>query len=289
MLDHAAAHDRKLQTGFETPCIAQPWDIYQQNAAQIAADFPLATSLYKHTYNTDRHTAVYGADNLFIAEGAKIRAAVINAESGPIFIGPGADVQEGAMISGSHALCAHAVANMGAKLRGDSTLGPYCKVGGEVSNSVMFGYSNKGHDGFMGNSVLGEWCNLGADTNTSNLKNNYSAVRVWSYKEQQEVETGLQFCGLLMADHGKTGINTMLNTGTVAGVAANIFGAGFPPKHIPSFAWGGPEGFMEARLDKIAETADRMMQRRKLSLSEAQQKVLEKVFELTKGDREELS
>ncbi|MFN8922681.1 MAG: glucose-1-phosphate thymidylyltransferase, partial [Sphingobacteriia bacterium] len=189
-------------------------------------------------------------------------------------IAPGAQVQPGAIIQGAHALCEGAVVNAGAKLRGDSTLGPYCKVGGEVSNSVLWGYSNKGHDGFLGNSVLGAWCNLGADTNTSNLKNNYSPVRAYSYRQQAMVETGLQFCGLIMGDHSKSSINTMFNTGTTVGVSASIFGADFPPKYIPSFRWGGAGGWVPYEVEKALATARAVMARRDQHLEPAEEALL---------------
>ncbi|MCS6834028.1 MAG: glucose-1-phosphate thymidylyltransferase, partial [Flammeovirgaceae bacterium] len=171
--------------------------------------------------------------------------------------------------------------NMGTKIKGDTTIGPHCKVGGEVSNSVIFGFSNKAHEGFVGNTVIGEWCNLGADTNTSNLKNNYSMVKVWNYREGKPISSGQQFCGLIMADHAKCGINTMFNTGTVVGVGANVFDAGFPPKFVPDFAWGGANHFVETDLEKAFQTAERMMSRRKMTLSETDKNILQKVFELT--------
>lgn len=204
---------------------------------------------------------------------------MFNAADGPIYLGPDADVMEGSIIKGRVAICEHAQVKMGTKLYGDSTIGPYSRVGGEVSNSVLLGYSNKGHDGFLGNSVLGEWCNLGADTNNSNLKNNYSTVKSWSYSAGKEISTGLQFCGLMMGDHSKCGINTMFNTGTVVGVAANIFGGGFPPKFIPSFSWGGAEGFEIYQFEKAIETADRVMQRRGKTLTDADRQILWQVFE----------
>jgi UDP-N-acetylglucosamine diphosphorylase/glucosamine-1-phosphate N-acetyltransferase len=210
-----------------------------------------------------------------------IKAAIINAETGPVYLGKNSIIQEGAIIRGSLALCEGAHLNMGAKMRGDTTVGPFSKVGGEVSNSVIFGYSNKAHDGFMGCSVLGEWCNLGADTNTSNLKNNYEPVKLWSHVQQEFESTGLQFCGLMMGDHSKCGINTMFNTGTVVDVASNIFGEGFPRNYIPSFSWGGNGGLTTYRLDKALETAYRAMERRNIVLDEIEKNILVKVFEMT--------
>jgi UDP-N-acetylglucosamine diphosphorylase/glucosamine-1-phosphate N-acetyltransferase len=187
-------------------------------------------------------------------------------------------VQEGALIKGPFALCEGAHVNMGAKMRGDTTVGPYCKVGGEISASVIMGYSNKAHDGFLGHSVIGEWCNLGADTNTSNLKNNYEPVKLWNYAKGGFVQTGQQFCGLIMGDHSKCGINTMFNTGTVVGVSANIFGDGFPRNFIPSFSWGGAAGFTTYQLDKALQTAARVMERRNQKLTDVDTRLLTHVF-----------
>jgi UDP-N-acetylglucosamine diphosphorylase/glucosamine-1-phosphate N-acetyltransferase len=261
--------------------IDQPWKIFQHNAAQIKSDFAIITKGRKSTPLQDKHTILYGADNIFIEHGADIKAAVLNAEGGPIYIGKNAVVQEGALIKGSFALCEGSVVNMGAKIKGDSTIGPHCKVGGEISNSVFFGYSNKGHDGFLGNSVLGEWCNLGADTNTSNLKNNYDNVKLWSYAKGGFINTGLQFCGLMMGDHSKCGINTMFNTGTVVGVSVNVFGDGYPRNFIPSFSWGGAAGFVPHELNKALETAERVMGRRHIELTEADKEILKHIFDST--------
>ncbi len=218
-------------------------------------------------------------------EGASIKAAVLNAEKGPIYIGKNAEVQEGALIRGPFALCEGSTVNMGAKMRGDTTVGPHSKVGGEISNSVIFGYSNKGHEGFMGNSVIGEWCNLGADSNVSNLKNNYASVKIWDYVKGSYADTGLQFCGLMMGDHSKCGINTMFNTGTVIGVGANIFGAGYPRNFITSFAWGGSLGFSTYQFQKFEETASKVMERRGLVFDALERDILQKVFDLTKAYR----
>ncbi len=267
--------------------LSHPWQIFQWNRKEIMADFELITQNTPSQPLSDPYTAVYGKDNLFISEGASIRASVINAEDGPVFIGKNAVIHEGCLIHGAFALGESAHLNMGAKIKGDTTIGPYCKVGGEVSNSVLFAYSNKGHDGFLGNSVIAEWCNLGADTNTSNLKNNYSEVKVWSYASEKLEATGLQFCGLLMGDHSKAGINTMFNTGTVTGIAANVFDAGFPPKFIPSFSWGGAHGFEEFRLEKMYEAAEKMMERRKIPFTQADKNIVKAVFEETRKYRSE--
>jgi UDP-N-acetylglucosamine diphosphorylase/glucosamine-1-phosphate N-acetyltransferase len=261
--------------------IDQPWKIFIYNAAEIKNDFKLITEGRKSQPITDKHTIVYGIENIFLEEGVDIKASVLNAESGPIYLGKNTVVQEGSLIKGSFALCEGATVNMGAKMRGDSTIGPYCKVGGEVSNSVLYAYSNKGHDGFLGNSVLGEWCNLGADTNTSNLKNNYEQVKLWSYVKRGFVNTNQQFCGLIMGDHSKCGINTMFNTGTVVGVSANIFGDGYPRNFIPSFCWGGAAGFTAYLPKKAFETAERVMSRRHVALTETDKAILQHIFDNT--------
>lgn len=261
--------------------IDQPWKIFQHNAAQIKSDFALVTNGRKSAGIHDPHTVVYGKENIFVEEGVDIKAAVLNAESGPIYLGKNSVVQEGALIKGSFALCEGSTVNMGAKMRGDSTIGPHCKVGGEISNSILFGFSNKGHDGFLGNSVVGEWCNLGADTNTSNLKNNYDQVKLWSYATNGFVNTGQQFCGLMMGDHSKCGINTMFNTGTVVGVSANIFGDGYPRNFIHSFSWGGASGFIPYQLNKAFETAARVMSRRHIDLTDLDKEILQHIFTAT--------
>ncbi len=224
---------------------------------------------------------VYAPENIFIEEGVYIRAAILNAENGPIYLGKNSIVQEGAIIRGAFAMGEGSHVNMGAKMRGDISLGPYCKVGGEVSNSVVFGYSNKAHDGFLGNSVLGEWCNLGADTNTSNLKNNYDSPKLWNHAYNDFEKTGIQFCGLMMGDHSKAGINTMFNTGTVVDVSTNIFGSGFPSNYIPSFAWGGGEQYEEYELPKALETAERVMARRNVPFTPMDKEILSHIFELS--------
>ena len=275
----SGAEEVKFEGAFRL--IQQPWEIFQYNKEQIEADFAIITKGRTSQPITDPHTIVYGKENVFLEEGATVRAAIINAEKGPVYIGKNAQVHEGAIISGAFALCEGAHVNMGAKIKGDSTVGPHSKVGGEVSNSVIFGYTNKGHDGFLGNSVIGEWCNLGADTNTSNLKNNYAPVKLWNYTSERFVQTGLQFCGLMMGDHAKCSINTMFNTGTVIGVGSNIFGAGFPKNFVPSFSWGGASGLITFQPRKFYEVAEAVMQRRGLSFDEAEKEIIDRVFEIT--------
>lgn len=221
-------------------------------------------------------------DKVFIEPGARVEACYLNTRSGPIYIGADSQVMEGAVIHGPVALAENVTVRAGARIYGATTIGPHSKVAGEISNSVIQGYSNKAHDGFLGNSILGEWCNLGADTNTSNLKNNYSEVKIWSYAAHDFVSTGLTFCGLIMGDHSKCGINTMFNTGTTVGVSANIFGGGFPPKYIPSFAWGGADGFETYALNKALETAERVLERRNLKLSDEQRRLFALLHENAK-------
>lgn len=276
---------RAVQLDFEPVMIQKSWEIFQFNGREIRRDFELLTKDRRSQVITDPHTKFYSPENIFIEEGAVIRASILNAEGGPIYIGKNTEIQEGSLIRGPFALCEGSTVNMGAKLRGDTTIGPHSKVGGEVSNSVIFGYSNKGHEGFLGNSVIGEWCNLGADTNTSNLKNNYAPVKLWDYIRGGFTNTGLQFCGLMMGDHSKCGINTMFNTGTVVGVGANIFGDGFPRNFIPSFAWGGAAGFSTFQFPKFLQTAQAVMQRRKVELGEKDQEMLQKVFDFSKNYR----
>lgn len=275
----------RVDFGGELTLIADTWDIFKHNAAQIKSDFTWLTQGRKSIGIQDSHTIVYKPENIFVEEGAIIKAAVLNAENGPIYIGKNAEVQEGSLIRGPFALCESSVVNMGAKMRGDTTIGPFSKVGGEISNSVVFGYSNKGHDGFMGNSVIGEWCNLGADTNTSNLKNNYANVKLWSYAKGGFKDTGLQFCGLMMGDHAKCGINTMFNTGTVVGVNANVFGDGFPRNFVPSYAWGGAAGFTTYKVATAFDVAEKVMARRGKILDQIEKDILSKVFELTAHER----
>lgn len=261
--------------------IDRPWKIFRENGAQIRKDYDLITKGRSSAAITDPYTRVYGEKNLFIENGVTIRAAIINAEDGPVYLGRNSIVQEGAIIRGSFSLGEGGHVNMGAKMRGDISIGPYSKVGGEVSASVLFGYSNKAHDGFLGCSVLGEWCNLGADTNTSNLKNNYDSVKLWSHAQNTFENTGLQFCGLFMGDHSKCGINTMFNTGTVVDVSANVFGEGYPRNYIPSFAWGGSAGFSTYRIEKALDTARRTMERRNVVLDEHETQILTAIYEMT--------
>ena len=254
-------------------------DIFSKNGLAIEQDFDLLTKGRKSAEVSSTNTII--GDNIFLEEGASVEASVLNSSSGSIYIGKNAEVMEGSLVRGPFAMCESSALKMGAKIYGPTTVGRFSKVGGEVNNCVIQDYSNKGHDGFLGNSVIGEWCNLGADTNTSNLKNNYGEVKLWSYETEKLSETGLQFCGLIMGDHSKCGINTMFNTGTVVGVSANVFDSGFPAKYIPSFSWGGASGFVACKLDKMIEVADIVMGRRGVELDDKEKSILTAIFEMT--------
>ena len=266
--------------------VQNTWDIFSKNDAALRADFELVTQDRK-SQPIPKTVNTIAPENIFIEEGAKLEFVTLNASTGPIYIGKNAEIMEGAVIRGPFALCEGAGVKMAAKIYGATTVGPFSKIGGEVNNSVLFGYSNKGHDGFLGNSVLGEWCNIGADSNNSNLKNNYEEVKLWSYETEGFAKTGLQFCGLIMGDHSKCAINTMFNTGTVVGVSANIFGSGFPRNFVPSFSWGGAAGFTTYTTNKAFATAKLVMSRRNVEFDEKEQAILEQVFEQTKKWRKE--
>ncbi|MGB5377381.1 putative sugar nucleotidyl transferase, partial [Muriicola sp.] len=261
--------------------VQNTWDIFSRNGEALQQDFDLITKGRKSApiSNTNR---LISPENIFLEEGAKVEYSILNASEGPIYLGKNSEVMEGNMIRGGFALCEHAVVKMGAKIYGPTTVGHYGKVCGEINNSVIFGYSSKGHDGYLGNSVLGEWCNIGADTNNSNLKNNYAKVRLWNYTTERFEQTGLQFCGLMMGDHSKTAINTMFNTGTVIGINCNIFVPGFPRNFVPSFSWGGASGFSTYQTSKAFEAAEVMMARRGRTFDENEAAIMEHVFELTK-------
>lgn len=266
--------------------IENTWDIFSKNGEAIQEDFTLITK-EKTSQSIPASNNIIAPQNIFIEEGAKLEFTTLNASKGPIYIGKNAEIMEGAIIRGPLALCKNAVVKLGAKIYGPTTVGLSSKVGGEINNSVIFDNSNKGHDGFLGNSVVGEWCNLGADTNNSNLKNNYAEVRLWDYQTEGFAKTGLQFCGLMIGDHSKCGINTMFNTGTVIGVSANIFGSGFPRNFVPSFSWGGNSGFTTYLTKKAFEVAGVVMARRKIEFSDQDKAILEHVFEETKKYRRE--
>jgi UDP-N-acetylglucosamine diphosphorylase/glucosamine-1-phosphate N-acetyltransferase len=264
--------------------ICNSWDLFALNDKILREEYKIITAGRK-SQPISPTNKVLGGNEVFLEEGAVCECAIINTHTGPVYIGAHAEIMEGSVVRGPLALCEHASLKMGAKIYGATTIGPYCKIGGEVHNSVFLGYASKAHDGFLGNAVIGEWCNLGADTNNSNLKNNYAKVKLWNYSTERFVDTGLQFCGLIMGDHSKCGINTMFNTGTVIGVSANIFGSGFPRNFVPSFSWGGPGGFMVYKPDKALETAEIAMSRRNITLSGEDKAIFYRVFELTEKYR----
>jgi UDP-N-acetylglucosamine diphosphorylase/glucosamine-1-phosphate N-acetyltransferase len=266
--------------------IANTWDIFAKNDRAIRDDFELLTA-DRTSQPIPKSVNVIAPENIFIEEGAQLEFVTLNASTGPIYIGKNSEIMEGSVIRGPFALCESGRVKLATKVYGATTVGPHSVIGGEVNNSVLFGYSNKGHDGFLGNSVLGEWCNIGADSNNSNLKNNYEEVRLWSYETEGFAKTGLQFCGLMMGDHSKCGINTMFNTGSVVGVSANIFGAGFPRNFVPSFSWGGAAGFSTYLTQKAFQTAKIVMARRNVEFTEQDAAILTHVFEETKKFRNE--
>lgn len=258
--------------------LTQRWDIFQLNDEVLVADYFLLTGGRASVPLSDTNTVIGDPAFIFLEQGAMVEGVTFNTTTGPVYIGEAAEVMEGSLIRGPFALCEHAGVKMGAKIYGATTIGPHCRVGGEISNCVFQAYSNKGHDGFLGNSVVGEWCNFGADSNTSNLKNNYSLIRSWSYETGAEVETGLQFMGVTMGDHSKCAINTMFNTATVVGVSCNIFGGGFPKKFIPSFSWGAVDGTVPFELEKAKEAATAMMKRRGLELTDGDHAIFDFLF-----------
>jgi UDP-N-acetylglucosamine diphosphorylase/glucosamine-1-phosphate N-acetyltransferase len=273
-----------VQFDFDVDCIETVTDLFSKNHTAIHSDFKLLTE-GRISQPIPETVNCFNKKHIFIEEGATLYNGTLNATEGPIYIGKNAEVMENTAIRGPFALCEHSTIKMGAKIYTGTTVGPHSKVGGEVSNSMILGYSNKGHDGFLGNSVIGEWCNLGADTNTSNLKNNYTTIKLWNYQSSRFKDTGLQFCGLIMGDHSKCSINMMFNTGTIVGVSANIFGSGFPRNFIPSFSWGGSQGTTTYKLDKVFDVAELVMQRRGLRLSELDKGILNHIFMSTKIHR----
>ncbi len=261
--------------------IEHTWDIFSKNGEALQADFDFLTK-GRVSQPISKTNSLIHPERIFLEEGARVEYSILNATDGPIYIGKNAEIWEGSLVRGGLALCDNATIKMGGKLYGPTTIGPHSKVCGEVSNSVIFGYSSKGHEGYLGNAVLGEWCNIGADSNNSNLKNNYAKVRLWNYATEKFEQTGLQFCGLMMGDHSKTAINTMLNTGTVVGVNVNVYTPGFPRNFIPSFSWGGASGFSTYMPNKAFEAAKVMMARRGVAFNEIEAAILNHVFEETK-------
>ncbi len=272
--------DLSNETGIQFKRITRPYDIFSLNGEEILQDFKILTSERKSAIISETNK-IFGKYQVFMEEGASMECCTINAFDGPVYIGKNSIIMEGTLIRGSFAACEDVVVKMGAKIYGPTTAGPGCVLGGEIKNSVFQANSNKSHDGYLGNSVIGEWCNLGAGTNASNLKNNYLPVKIWSYVSESFEDSGLQFCGLIMGDHSKTGINTMFNTGTIVGVGCNIFGDGFPRTFIPSFSWGGASGFSTHAVKKAIETAEIVVARRNITLSDSDKNILEHIFHNT--------
>jgi len=279
-----AAFDKVVSYNQSPVIIKYPEDIFRKNDTELRKDFTLLTKGRTSKVMSATNTII-GTD-FFAEDDALAECCTFSTLNGPIYLGRHTEVWEGTNIRGPFALCEESQLKMGTKIYGATTVGPYCRVGGEVNNAVIWGYSNKGHEGYLGNAVVGEWCNMGADSNNSNLKNNYSEVKLWDYSIQYYRKTGLQFCGLIMADHAKCGINTMFNTGTVVGVSANVFGAGFPPHFVPDFSWGGANGFEEYSLNKALETTAKVFARRDhRKFDENEQQILKEVFALTAEQR----
>lgn len=258
--------------------LVHTFDIFVKNGQEICADFDLITQGRKSAPVSPTNQII-GSHPVFIEEGAYMECSVINTSKGPVYIGKESEIMEGALIRGPFAACTHATVNMGARIYGPTTIGPHCKVGGELNNVVMFGYSNKAHEGFLGNAVLGEWCNIGAGTEASNLKNDYTEIKLWNYSSRRFAKTGLQFCGLIMGDYSKAGINTMFNTATLIGVGCNIYGTGFPRNFVSSFLEGGNSGFEQANMKKFFTTTEKVMARRSKDLTEADKQICLHIFE----------
>jgi UDP-N-acetylglucosamine diphosphorylase/glucosamine-1-phosphate N-acetyltransferase len=281
--DPAQQFDRAHQHEQAVVSIVYPEDIFKKNDIELQRDFKLLTQGRSSAAISQTNTII--GDSFFAEEGAVAECATFNTKNGPIYLGQNTEVWEGCHIRGALALCHDSQIKMGAKVYGATTIGPYCRVGGEINNAVLWGHTSKGHEGYLGNSVLGEWCNIGADTNNSNLKNNYTEVKLWDYTSQHFRPTGLQFCGLIMADHAKCGINTMFNTGTVVGVSANVFGAGYPRNYVPDFSWGGSHHLEVYKLDKVFETVERVYARRDRQFDDTEKQLLQEVFNLTQPYR----
>ncbi len=269
--ESATMYEGKVDT------ISWLYDVFMGNGRRIEDDFERMTSGREGQSIPRSNTVIGDPELIFIESGAVVEGVVLNALHGPIYVGRDVEIMEGSCLRGPIALCEHATVNMGTRIYPGTTIGPWCKVGGELNNVVMFGYSNKAHDGFLGNAVVGEWCNLGAGCVASNLKNDYTEIKLWNYPAHRFLRTGLQFCGLIMADHSKAGINTMFNTATVVGVGVNIHGSGFPRNFIASFSEGGAQGFNDQPMEKFFSTASRMMARRGKALSEADARIFEDI------------
>ncbi len=276
----------RVQYANDVVSINMLYDIFLLNDRVLRADFERLTANAPRREPSDTVTVIGDRSQLFIhADAADVEGCVINVAKGPVYIAPGAEVMEGVCMRGPIAVCEHSTLNMGAKIYGATTIGPWSKVGGEVNNVVILGYSNKAHDGFLGNAVVGEWCNLGAGCVASNLKNDYTEIKLWNYPAHRFQRTGLQFCGLIMGDHSKAGINTMLNTATVLGVGVNIHGSGFPRPFLASFSEGSTAGFNDVTMRKFFETARKVMARRGIELTAADEEILTHVREIAEQYR----
>lgn len=262
--------------------IKNSWELFQLNGREIKKDLELIKTAAVSSVEKFPHALLINPDQIYIEEGAIIEpGALLFAEKGPIYIGKNAHIMANSVVRGPSAICDHSVVKMGAKIYEETTIGPVCKVGGEISNVIFHSYSNKSHDGYVGNSVFGQWCNLGADTNTSNLKNNYSHVKVVDWKTKKEYDTGQQFIGTIMGDHSKTGINSMLNTGTICGVCCNLFSDSYPPKFVPSFSWVSDHNIVPYHFEKAVEAMEKMMQRRSVPLTPAYRRMMKAIFQST--------
>lgn len=276
---------QKKETTLKINKINFPWDLFSLNGQELESDFEFITKNRK-SQDISKNNNLLFSERIFVEEGASVLFSNLNATNGSIYIGKDTEVMEGSNIRGPFALCEHSALKIGSKIYGPTTIGPHSKVGGEINNSIIIGYSNKAHDGFLGQAVIGEWCNIGADSNNSNLKNNYTDVRMWNYPKQSFIKTGLTFCGLIMGDHSKCGINTMFNTGTVVGVNSNIFGGGYPRNFIPSYSWGGSNQMINYEFNKAIEVAKKVMERRNIELSEIDIKILKHIYGITEAFRD---
>lgn len=253
------------------------YDIFLLNARKIEEDFEFLTRNREGQSIPRSNTVIGDPDLIYIESGAIVEGVVLNVSHGPIYVGRDVEIMEGSCLRGPIALGERSTVNMGSKIYPGTTLGPWCKVGGELNNVVMIGYSNKAHDGFLGNAVIGEWCNLGAGCVSSNLKNDYTEIKLWNYPRHRFLKTGLQFCGLIMGDHSKAGINTMFNTATVVGVGVNVHGSGFPRNFVASFSEGGAAGFTDLPMEKFLDIASRMMARRHRALTDVDVRLFEEI------------
>jgi len=276
-LDLRSLKPQSIESVKTYKAITHPWNLFSMAGELLTDDFGFLTKGCKSAPLPASNRCV-NPENIFIEEGATVEFSILNASAGPIYIGKEAEVMENCVVRGPFSLGEHSTLKMSSKIYGPTIIGPHCKVGGEVNNSVFLGFSNKAHDGFLGNSVIGEWCNLGADTNNSNLKNTYEEVKLWSYVKKGFAPTGLQFCGLVMGDHTKCSINTMFNTGTVTGVSCNLYGDGFHRNFIPSFSWGSTAKLTAFQFDKAMLVAERVMARRGIQLTDSVINMLNHIY-----------